>query len=170
MAWGVRSDSPISAEEHSQRAQNPCIQVHLALFPILAQGSESDWRQHDEKRSALRQVLVQVEQIDHGRHQNDATPDAEEAHQHTTPSPSRRMMNVIVTGQFRAYGLDKADQALLFSTLRPSAATSLKQAVTFKNGLLFLFAGTCYITCLFTSALRPTGGRAAARNAESPKT
>jgi len=81
------------------------------------------------------------------------------------------MMKVIVTGQFRAYGLDKADQALLFSTLRPSAATSLKQAVMFKNGLLFLFAGNLlYLHVFVTSALRPTGGRAAARNAESPKT
>jgi len=79
-------------------------------------------------------------------------------------------MNVMVTGLFRAYRLDEADQALLSSTLRPSAATSLKQAVTFKNGLLFLFEGNLlYLLVFVTSALRPAGGRAAARNAESPK-
>src|SRR6266436_1692152 len=85
-----------------------------------------------------------------------------------TPSPSRRMMNVIVTGQFRAHRLDKADQALLFSTLRPSAATSLKQAVTFKNGLLFLFArNLLYLHVFVTSAVRPPATRNP-RKRESP--
>jgi len=38
----------------------------------------------------LRQVLVHVEQIDHGRHQNDATADAEEAHQHTNAKSEQK--------------------------------------------------------------------------------
>src|ERR1700687_706941 len=88
-----------------------------------------------------------------------------------TPSPSRRMMNIMVTGLFRAYRLGEEDQALLSSTLRHSAAASLKHAVAFKNGLLFLFAGNLlYLVVFVTSSLRPAGGRAAARNAESPKT
>src|SRR5882762_10901774 len=79
-----------------------------------------------------------------------------------TPSPSRRMMNVMVTGQFRAYRLDEADQALLFSTLPPSAATSLKQAVTFKMGCFFCLRGTCYI--YMSLSRRPCGLRAAVRS------
>src|SRR5690349_540050 len=57
--------------------------VHLALLPVFAQSPESDGWQQYEKRSSLRQVLVHVQEINHGRHENDAASDAQKAHQHT---------------------------------------------------------------------------------------
>src|SRR5258708_9571882 len=77
-----------------------------------------------------------------------------------TPSPSRRMMNVMVTGLLCAYRLDEADQALLSSSLRPPAATCVEQAVTLGNARLFLFVrNLLYLLVFVTSAVWPAGGR-----------
>src|SRR5258708_9621039 len=76
-----------------------------------------------------------------------------------TPSPSRRMMNVMVTGLLCAYRLDEADQALLSSSLRPPAATCVEQAVTLGNARLFLFVrNLLYLLVFVTSAVWPAGG------------
>ena len=58
--------------------------------PEFFKGAQSNRRQQDEKRSALRQVLVHAEQIDHSRHQNDAAPDTQEAHQHTNAKSQQK--------------------------------------------------------------------------------
>src|ERR1700674_1262047 len=88
-----------------------------------------------------------------------------------TPSPSRRMINIMVTRPLSAHRPDHSNQTVLFSSLRPLAATSVEQAVTLEKGPLFLFArNLLYLLVLVTSALWPAGGRAAARNALSPKT
>src|SRR5713226_123951 len=88
-----------------------------------------------------------------------------------TPSPSRRMMNIMMTGLLCAYRLDDSNQALLSSSLQARAATCVGQAVTQENARLFLFArNLLYLHVFVTSALWPAGGCAAARNAVSPKT
>jgi hypothetical protein len=80
-------------------------------------------------------------------------------------------MNIMVTGLFRASRPDEADQAPLFSSVRPSAATSREQAVTLENAWLFLFArNLLYLLVFVTSALWAAGGCVVARGAVSPKT
>src|SRR5437879_9296470 len=77
-----------------------------------------------------------------------------------TPSPSRRIMNIMVTGLLCAYCSDDSNQPL-FSSLRLPAATSLEQAVTSENARLFLFVrNLLYLLVSFTSVLwlaGPTG-------------
>jgi hypothetical protein len=80
-------------------------------------------------------------------------------------------MNIMMTGLFRASRPDEADQALLSSSLRRSAATSHEQAVTLENAWLFLFArNLLYLLVFVTSALWTAGGCVVARDAVSPKT
>jgi hypothetical protein len=80
-------------------------------------------------------------------------------------------MNIMVTGLFRASRPDEADQAPLFSSDPPSAATSLEQAVTLENAWLFLFArNLLYLLVFVTSALWAAGGCAVAGDAVSPQT
>src|SRR6266436_8207678 len=59
------------------------MQIHLALLPILAQSDEANRWQQNEKRSALCQMLVHVQQVNQGRHENGTATDDQEAHQHT---------------------------------------------------------------------------------------
>jgi hypothetical protein len=80
-------------------------------------------------------------------------------------------MKIMVSGPFRAHRPSDADQALLFSSLRPPAATSLEQAVTPENARRFLFVrNLLYLLVSVTSVLWPAGGSVVARNAVSPKT
>jgi hypothetical protein len=80
-------------------------------------------------------------------------------------------MNIMVTGLFRAYRPDEADRAPLFSSVQPSAATSLEQEVTLENACLFLFArNLLYLLVFVTSACGLLAACAVARNAVSPKT
>jgi len=77
----------------------------------------------------------------------------------------------MVTGLLYAYRLDDSNQALLFSSLQPSAATCVEQAGTVCIARLFLFAqNLLYLLVFVTSALRPAGGSVSARITVSPKT
>src|SRR5260370_34770194 len=88
-----------------------------------------------------------------------------------TPSPSKRIMNIMVTGLFRASRPDEADQAPLFSSDPPSAATSLEQEVTLENACpFFVSPEPAIFTCLCHVGLLPAGGCAVACDAVSPKT
>ncbi len=64
--------------------------IHLAQLPILAQSAETNRRQQNEKRSALCQMLVHMQQVNQGRHENGAAPDAQEAHQHTNAKSQQK--------------------------------------------------------------------------------
>src|SRR5437016_9471439 len=89
-----------------------------------------------------------------------------------TPRPSRRIMNIMVTGLFCAHHPDDSNPARLFSPLRASAATSLEQAVTPKRARLFLFVpNLLYLLVSFTSELRlcwPSSGSASGDDVASP--
>jgi hypothetical protein len=80
-------------------------------------------------------------------------------------------MKIMVTGLFRAYRPGDSNQGLLFSSLRPPAATSLEPAATPENARRFLFMrNLLYLLVSVTSVLWPAGGWVVARNAVSPKT
>ena len=71
--------SEIAAQEHAQRAQNAGAQINLSVLPVFAKRAQTDRRKKDEKRSALREMLVHVQQMDHGRNEDNATADAEQS-------------------------------------------------------------------------------------------
>src|SRR5712664_2502485 len=76
-----------------------------------------------------------------------------------TPSPSNRIMNIMVTGLFRAYRPDEADRTPLFSSVQHSTATSLEQEVTLENACpFFVSAEPAIFTCLCHVGLWPAGG------------
>src|ERR1700756_2793744 len=119
--------------------------VYLALLPVLAQSSEPDGRQQNEKRSALGHVLVHVQQINHSRHENDASSNAQKAHQHTSAKSQQK--DDECHGERSTLGVlpNNSHQALSFSSLRAPAATSDQGQQHLKMRPVFCLRGTCYI-------------------------
>src|SRR6266566_2661195 len=80
-----------------------------------------------------------------------------------TPSPSRRMINVMVTGLPCAYRLAKLTQTILSSSLEPRQQPPLRLRRILGIPPLFLFApNLLYLIACCTSALWPAGGSVAA--------
>src|SRR5206468_1052134 len=125
-----------------------------------------------EKRSSLRQVLVHVQKINHGRHQNYATPDAQKAHQHTNPKSQQENdeCHGDRTGlrvSFRIFRL----KPFYLPLSGPASNVPFCTHPILRNAPLFLFApNLLYLTVFVTSALWPAGGSVAACIMASPKT
>jgi len=67
----------VAAEQHSRGAEDSGAQIDLALLPVFAQGAEPHRREKDQERSALRGVLVHVQQIGQRGDKDDSATDAE---------------------------------------------------------------------------------------------
>ena len=103
-------------------------------------------------------MLIHVQQINHGRHENDASTDAQEAYQHAADKSEQKNCN--------GHGIQNASRkwprslqlSPLFSTVLLSAATSVEHAVTLTNAHVFLFAwNLLYLLVSVTSAVWPAG-------------
>jgi hypothetical protein len=79
--WQSDEATPKCAQEHSHGTQNSCAHIHLSLFPIFAQRAQSDGQQKNQKRCALRRMLLHLKDINHHRHKKNATADAHKTYQ-----------------------------------------------------------------------------------------
>jgi hypothetical protein len=139
-----------SAKKNSQRAQNSCSQIDLALLPVFSQSPQSDGGKQNEKRSTLRQVLVHAEQVNQRRHQYHPATNTQKAHQHTdseSEQENEQSHGLSVCGGFIVEDEKPCAYYLPLSRRRrqPSAETSGN--ILGKTGFLCLL-GNCYSTCL----------------------
>jgi len=69
----------VAAEQHPYGAEYSGAQINQALLPILTESAEPDWGKKDQERSALRGVLIHVEQVSQSGDKDDAATYTEKA-------------------------------------------------------------------------------------------
>ena len=93
MSWrqGNRNQaSRVTANKYSNRTDNSRAHIHLTVFPVSQQRAEPDGRKQNQKRRALRKMLIHAQQIDHRRHENHSAADSQKPHKHADAKPQEQ--------------------------------------------------------------------------------
>jgi hypothetical protein len=101
-------------------------------------------------------MLIQVQQINHGRHQHDAAANAQQAYQHAPDKSEQKNCDGHRIQSASRKWPPSVEPSSLFSTVPLVTATSLEYSVTLAN--VFLFAwNLLYLLVSVTSAVWPAG-------------
>src|SRR5882724_2981349 len=102
-------------------------------------------------------MLIHAQQIDHGRHQHDASADAQEAYEHAADKPEQKNCDGHRIQDASRKGPRIPVPGPLFSTVQLATATSREHAVTLTTPTFFCLLGTCYICMSLSRQLWPAG-------------
>jgi hypothetical protein len=106
----------------------------------------------------LRRVLIHVQQVNHGRHEDNASTDAQEAYQHAADKSEQKNCNGHRIQNVSRKWPRSVQPSPLFSIVPLATATSREYAVTLANAHVFLFAwNLLYLLVSVTSAVWPAG-------------
>src|SRR6266481_2800930 len=103
-------------------------------------------------------MLIHVQQINHGRHEHDASAYSQKSYEQAADKSEQKNCNGHRIQNALREWLRSVQLSPLFSTVRLSAASSGEHAVTLRNAHVFLFAwNLLYLLVSVTSAVWPVG-------------
>src|SRR5262249_21037101 len=73
----------VSAKQHADCTKDSGTQIHISLFAVFEKGAQSNWWEQYKQGRPLGGVLVHVQQMNHGRDEDDSTADSQQANKAT---------------------------------------------------------------------------------------